>query len=402
MTVLSDFESRIFTERRIRLFGSAILGANLAILVWSLLTGGSAITRDGAPNAVDFACFYISGIFAASAVPASVYSYPAFSAAQAALVGSPFTGLPHFHFLYPPNFLFFTYPLALLPYVVAFVAWVASTFLVYQAAVYAVLPRAATLIAAAVPIAVTNNAQLGQNGFLTAGLMGLALVCVERRPVLAGVFVGLLTYKPQFGVLFPFALMAAGRWRVIASAAATALILAITAGAVFGHDVWSAFFDTIRGFDARLSPDERVEFLYQSVFAWLHWWGVSPILAWSAHALAAAVVAGVVCTIWFLPAPYPLKAAALCIGAVAITPYVLAYDLCILTIAVAFLARDGLARGFCVGERTVLLLCVAVPLLLAKPIGPVLYAALLGVAVWRLLALRGNIAPALATVPARV
>jgi hypothetical protein len=402
MTVLSDLESRIFTERRIRWVGAAMLGANLVILVWALLTGGSVITRDGAPNAIDFACFYVSGIFAGSAEPAAVYSYPAFAAAQAALVGSPVTGLPQFHFLYPPNFLFLTYPLALLPFVAAFAAWVAGTFLVYQTAVYAVLPRAASLIAAALPIAVAKNAQLGQNGFLTAGLMGLALVCVERRPVLAGVFVGLLTYKPQFGVLFPLALMAARSWRVIASAAATALILAITAGAVFGHDAWSAFFDTIGGFDARLSPDQRVEFLYQSVFGWLHRYGASPVFAWTAQILAAAAVAAVVCTIWFLSAPFPLKAAALCIGAVAITPYVLMYDLCILTIAVAFLVQDGLSRGFCVGERTVLLLCFAASLLLARSIGPVLYAAILGVAIWRLVAVRGNMVPGLAAAPARV
>ena len=39
----------------------------------------------------------------------------------------------------------------------------------------------------------------GHNGFLTAALIGSALVVLDRRPVLAGVLFGLIAYKPQFG-----------------------------------------------------------------------------------------------------------------------------------------------------------------------------------------------------------
>ena len=52
----------------------------------------------------------------------------------------------------------------------------------------------------------------GQNGFLTAALIGGALGLLERRPALAGICLGLLTYKPQFGLLFPFVLIADRRW----------------------------------------------------------------------------------------------------------------------------------------------------------------------------------------------
>jgi len=48
-----------------------------------------------------------------------------------------------------------------------------------------------------------------------------------------------------------------------------------------------------------------------------------------------------------------LKAAALAIAALAATPYALSYDYCILSMAVAFLVKDGLARGFLRGERTI-------------------------------------------------
>lgn len=253
-TVLSDIERRIFTERRIRLFGAAVLTANIMVLAWALLRGQSAMTRDGGPSSIDFLQFYVMGGFAGAAHPASAYDYSTFSAAQAALAGAPPGGLPYYHFIYPPIILSFTYALGLMPFFAAFAVWVGGTILLYEAAVYAIVPRAATLIAAAVPLAVVKNAQLGQNGFLTAGLIALALISMERRPVLAGVFLGLLTYKPQFGLLFPLALIAGGQWRAIASAAAATLILAFATALVFGHDVWPAYLASLGEFNARLSP----------------------------------------------------------------------------------------------------------------------------------------------------
>jgi alpha-1,2-mannosyltransferase len=43
----------------------------------------------------------------------------------------------------------------------------------------------------------------GQNGFRTMALLGGALMLLERRPIFGGVLFGLLSYKPQFGVLVP-------------------------------------------------------------------------------------------------------------------------------------------------------------------------------------------------------
>ena len=62
-----------------------------------------------------------------------------------------------------------------------------------------------------------------------------------------------------------------------------------------------------------------------------------------------------------------------------VTPYVLRYDLCILSIPVAFLVKDGLSRGFLAGERTVIVICIAAFLLWLAlvPIGPVIYVVLL-------------------------
>src|SRR5439155_26849468 len=72
-------------------------------------------------------------------------------------------------------------------------------------------------------------------------LVGVALVALEGRPVLAGVFIGCLTFKPQWGILFPVALAAAKQWRAFASTAISAVVLAGISVAAFGVDAWAAF-----------------------------------------------------------------------------------------------------------------------------------------------------------------
>jgi hypothetical protein len=54
----------------------------------------------------------------------------------------------------------------------------------------------------------------------------------------AGILIGLLTVKPQLGVLFPFALIASGRWRVFWWAAITTLALFAMSLALGGEASW--------------------------------------------------------------------------------------------------------------------------------------------------------------------
>ena len=108
------------------------------------------------------------------------------------------------------------------------------TLPLYVAAVRAIMgERLGILIACAFP-AVMWNMLVGQNGFLTAALIGLMLLTLDTRPIAAGVLLGLLTYKPQFGILFPIVLAANGQWRVIAAASVTTAALVAASAAVFG------------------------------------------------------------------------------------------------------------------------------------------------------------------------
>src|SRR5204863_3126413 len=122
---------------------------------------------------------------------------------------------------YPPTFLLAVTPLGLLPYPAALAAFVPGTAALWAALVRRILPdRRAWIVAAAAPAGLITLLD-GQNALLTGALAGFALLWLDRRPILAGVLIGLLAIKPHLAVLFPLALLAEARWRTIAAAAAT-------------------------------------------------------------------------------------------------------------------------------------------------------------------------------------
>jgi hypothetical protein len=82
----------------------------------------------------------------------------------------------------------------------------------------------------------------GQNQFLTASLVGGVFLTLERRPALSGILLGLLSYKPQLGVLFPVALAFGGYWRVFGWACASTMFWTILSGAIFGFGTSAGFF----------------------------------------------------------------------------------------------------------------------------------------------------------------
>jgi hypothetical protein len=280
-----------------------------------------------------------------------------------------------------------------MPYFTAFVVWTAATLLIYEAAVYAIIPRPAALIAALTPFVAAENILLGHNGLLTAGLMGLCLVFLERGTLISGIFLGLLTYKPQFGILFPLALFAERNWRAIGSATFFTVIFALAAEVFFGAEAWPTFIHSLVDRNSTLSPIEGYVFVGQSIFGLLNWMSASSIISWIIHLAIAVVVAFFVYLVWSRPIPYPLKASAVCIGSVMVNPHVQEYDLCILSIGIAFFIKEGLSKGFLPGERAAVLLFVVGSLFLMPLVGPLICAVALLLILRRIMTYRWMHAP---------
>ncbi|MBK5961172.1 hypothetical protein CCR97_23630 [Rhodoplanes elegans] len=341
----------------VRLVCFALAIVNLTYMVAVLGSGDWIVTPSGAPVHTDFVMVYAAGKLALAGDPAAAWDWTLHRVAEDAVLGRPVPAYYGWH--YPPPFLMVAAALATLPYWAAFATWMAVTLPLYLVTLRGIVAaRLGWLAAGAFPVIVPNLVP-GQNGFLTATLIGGTLALLQRHPVAAGICLGLLTYKPQYGLLFPLVLLVTGRWATIAAAAVTALLLAAATLAVFGAAgiaSWAAFLHWLPlTSDALLSGSDAEFHKFQSVFALVRLAGGSAALAWSVQIGVGMVTAATVCLIWLIKRiPYEMKAATLAAGVLLATPYVYLYDLTILAVALAFLLRHALATGFLAGERPAL------------------------------------------------
>lgn len=293
----------------------------------------------------DFVNVWSAGKLVLDGHPAWAYDWEIQKQVQVAVLGRSYEG--NFAWHYPPPFLFVASLLAHFPYAAAFIGWAAISLVPYLAIMRAIVGRPfGLLLAAAFPVALTNTL-VGQNGFLTASLIGGALYFLPARPVLAGICLGLLSYKPQYGLLFPLVLIAASQWTVFVTAAIVAVAMAALSWLAFGTESWQAFFHWMPMFSQAFLTEGRAPWgKMQSIFALVRYFGGAEQLAWVFQWILSGTVAVLLALMWRSRVSYPLKAAALAAGTLLITPYLFLYDVMVLAIAVAFLVRIGLSRGF--------------------------------------------------------
>jgi len=319
----------------------------------------------------DFVNVWAAGKLVLEGHPALAYDWDIQKQVELALLKQDFPG--YFAWHYPPPFLFVAAMLAQFPYAVAFIGWVSVSILPYLAVMRAIVGRPfGLLLGIGFPL-VLSNTLVGQNGFLTAALIGGTLYLVPTRKVLSGICLGLLTYKPQYGFLFPIALIAASEWTVFVTAGATAVVLAFVSWLAFGTESWQAFFHWMPTFSqAFLVEGKATWWKLQSLYSLVRYLGGTEQLAWIFQWVLTAAVATTLVAMWRSNLRYSLKAAALAVGTLLTTPYLFTYDMMVLAIPVAYLVRLGLAHGFRPYELPALACAAALILvfiLLGFPVG---------------------------------
>ena len=358
------------TRERIRRIAIVLLLASSAGFLFLVATSHGGIDRQGRPLGTDFSNVYAAGTYVLDGNAVAAFDPVQQFARERAIFGD---ATQFYGWHYPPYFLFVAAALAWLSYGLALAVWQAVTLGLYLLMMWAIAapsPRAAwrgdylwLLLAVAFP-AVLINIGHGQNGFLTAALVGGALVVLDRRPLVAGILFGLLVYKPQYGLMLPIVLAASGRWTSFAAAAATVALLTIATTLTFGAPVWHAF--AIASEFTRsvvLEQGNTGWYKIQSVFAWARMWGAPIPVAYALQAMTSVTLGIALARLWRSAAPFSLKAAALCLAAILATPYSLDYDMTVLAPTIAFVAADGLQRGFGPWEKTALAALWLVPLL---------------------------------------
>ena len=328
-------------SRPVELVCFALLVLNVVYLATAWTQGSWLIGADGKNLFNDFVTIWSAGKMALAGQAAQAYDWAQLKPVDETVVGpvSGYLGWP-----YPPTFLLVASALALLPYVSAFFVWVFGTFAAYVVVIRAIVgDRVGYFLAVAFP-GVIANFMVGQTAFVSAALIGSTLTLMDTQPVWAGVLLGLLTYKPHLGLLFPIALAVSGRWTVFFTAGLVAALMAATSWLVFGTASWEAFAP---GLGHALVTEGAADWgKMQTVFGLVHALSGNDTLAWAAQIAVALTAACAVAALWRSDAAYEIKAAGLGVATLLAAPHLLTYDLAVLAVPLAFLFRLGRATGF--------------------------------------------------------
>ena len=267
-----------------------------------------------------------------------------------------------FGWFYPPTFFLLIWPLAYLKPPLAYMVFMGATGSLYVAAIVKTLPGRATWWGILGFSGLWLNLIVGQNGFLSAGLLGWALYFLKPRPVLSGVFLGLLTFKPHLGILIPVALVLDRQWRCLISATATFVILSGLTVVFFGGGVWEAWLGNFALVRQNLAqPDPTFLVKLTSVFVLVRLLGFSEVLAYASQWVCSLVVLSVVWRVWRSSLSRECKYACLVLAALLVTPYVFEYDLTWIAVAGVWWVRSCEHRRITVMDQVLAVLLWLLP-----------------------------------------
>lgn len=374
---------------RVRLYSLPLLAAAICLLLLSLPTGPQGQRIAWLPIG-DFIAYWSAGELSLQGQAVAAYQLPLLVAReQAALPG--FVQAVSWH--YPPSFLLLVTPLALLPLSLAWLVFMLGSLLLYTQVLRRSLGHGARLGTVLLLLLAfagsTSNLLFGQNAFLTAALMGGGLYCLRcERPLLAGLCFGLLSIKPQLGLLLPLALACGGHWRAFMAAALSTLGLLLLSLVCFGIETLPAFWSGLQhardwlesaGGTASMASNAAAVVPMQidpawlqrgaldrsqipSLFAFARELGAPLGLAYGLHISQALLVAGVVALGWYRRLSWTRRAALLSLGSLLVTPYLFDYEMAWLLLPIAYGVAQGLEEGWGGGRHAWLLLAYLLPL----------------------------------------
>jgi len=370
------------TEERVRGYATMLVLALAGIICWTL-TGPGITDPAGRTIGTDFTSFWTVSWALLNGNEHAVYDPEALAGLERAVVEGE---RPAFYaWQYPPIGLLIVYPLAFLPYLWSLAIWLLVGTASYLSALWRILPRLLTLWAGLAYPAVLVTISHGQNALLTTGLLGWGLLLLPRSPVAAGIFFGILGFKPQISLLVPVALIAGGQWRAMIAAGITFLGLSTATILLFGPSVWAEFLEGLPLTGEILREGLVPYYKMQSVFAAVRVLGGAPTAAFVAQALATIAVSTILIWCWRRSTTWLMKNAALAAAIPLATPFFLDYDLMVIALAMAWLVQAQHQDCTLPWEGTALAISALTPLV-SRTIGAYAHIPLTPLAVTALLA----------------
>jgi alpha-1,2-mannosyltransferase len=315
------------------------------------------------PVGEDFSTYWTASALSLAGKPAAAYDLTELHAAQKTLLGKQTPTVCGWY--YPPIFLLMVLPLALVPYLLSLGLWLTLTLSAYVLVVQRIAPHPLTVWLTLAFPATYWNFFYAQNGFLSTALLGGGLLLLARSPVLAGLLLGFMCYKPQLALLIPLALLAGRCWKALIATIATVVALSLLSTLVLGFEVWRAFWVGLMGFKSLLDSNHLISYQFiPTFFSAALLAGCKPV---TANIFQGIVMLGVVLAIiwvWFREGPSAISAAVLVLGILLFSQYSCLYDLTLLALPLAWLGWEGYRYGWLAGEKIALQVAWIMPIFL--------------------------------------
>jgi alpha-1,2-mannosyltransferase len=344
---------RLGRLRFIVLFGFLMINAGWVVHVVAMnwwWQGAGLVTAQGETIGQDFNSPYAAARLALSGEPAAAYDFARHHAVEREVIGAPIRFTP---WLYPPSFLIIVAPLALLTYGSALLLWLGGQLLAFLHLFRRLIPQPLAPVAVLLFPATAESIFAGQNGIFSALLLTGGLCHLERRPALAGLFFGILSYKPQMALAAYAALLFGGHIRALAAACAAAAGLAAASALVFGIAPWFAFLQQLGPVREGLETGRFELSEFVTVFAAARLLGLGVATAWALQATVALGAVAAIAYVWRRQGSLAWRGSILAVAIPLTTPYAFFYDLVSLVLPLTWLLIAGRSTGFRRGEIAV-------------------------------------------------
>lgn len=345
---MQDLPSRLAADARVRALHGRLLwlvvlvGVTVTVLfTQTILQTSFILTSEPGVEAIkiDYRVFWAAGKLALQGEPLA-----AFDTARLGEIHKidPEAYMP---WLYPPGYLVLVMPFGAMAFSTGFLVFALLSLVLMGLAVHSftagVIPvwLALTLAPAYVPTLI-----IGQNNLLwLAGFLAALAALRDRRWVLAGIFIGCLTLKPQLGLLLPVALIAAGHWRTILVAAVTAAVLAILPTLMFGPEYWPLLAGSMAYLGESLIFSINKLHLMVGPFYLMNLLGLPPETALRVQWGIVALAVGFVAVLWRSDRiGFDAKAAGLMLAMLLSAPYLWYYEAAMMAPIGLFMVRAGI------------------------------------------------------------
>ncbi len=314
----------------------------LLLLGVSLIAGGIYMGYDtplglfSQPMGMDFYCFWSAGRLAIEGRVLDIFDPKVLATFQQSALGAPEGwSLPWF---YPPLLLLFiSAGFALLPYKLAYFAYLLISIGGYYALTRRYFPTLKPLYILSFP-AFWFNLLSGQNGLLSAVILIGGLLAMTPRPLIGGLILAALSFKPQLCFALPVFLLVERRWQTIFAGALALLALVLAATAAWGPAVWSAFTNGLQvaqDFN-QLGTKVRPESLAH-LYGTLKTVGFAHHTAMVANYVFAALAFCVGLRIFLRTADQSIKFSIIILSTLLLSPHLMHYDLVVTGAVIAWL-----------------------------------------------------------------